>query len=102
MSDSHHLTVHCPCCDALLAVDGRTGSVISHREAKREPAGGKTLESLFAHLDEEKVRRESLFEQEVASMKDKDRLLEEKFQEAMRRAKEEDDGSPPIRPFDLD
>jgi hypothetical protein len=102
MSDSKHLTVQCPCCDALLVVDAATAAVISHREAERQPAGGKTLESLFAHHDEEKDRRESLFEREVASMKDKDRLLEEKFQEAMRRVEEEDDDSRPVRPFDLD
>ena len=102
MSDSKHLTVQCPCCDALLVVDAATAAVISHREAEGEPAGGKTLESLFAHLDEEKDRRESLFEREVASMKDKDRLLEEKFQDAMRRVEEDDDDSRPVRPFDLD
>ncbi len=35
-------------------------------------------------------------------MKDRDRLLEEKFEEAKKRADEADDGKPPPRPFDFD
>ncbi len=35
-------------------------------------------------------------------MKDRDRLLEEKFQEALKRAEEEPDDERPLRPIDLD
>jgi hypothetical protein len=38
----------------------------------------------------------------MAAMKDRDRLLEEKFKQALERAKEEPDDVPPPRPFDLD
>ncbi len=39
---------------------------------------------------------------EMAALKDRDRLLEEKFEEALKRAEEEPDDAPPPRPFDLD
>ena len=35
-------------------------------------------------------------------MKDRSRLLDEKFEEALRRAEEEPADVPPPRPFDLD
>ena len=43
-----------------------------------------------------------MFEREVAAHKDRDRLLKEKFDEAMKRAEDADDGTPPPRPFDFD
>ena len=45
---------------------------------------------------------EETFEREVAAMKDRDRLLEEKFREALKRAEEEPEDVPPPRPWDLD
>jgi hypothetical protein len=41
-------------------------------------------------LDHQKQRRESLFEQEMSSQKDRERLLEEKFKEALKRADKDD------------
>ena len=43
-----------------------------------------------------------VFEREMSAMKDRDRLLEEKFREAVRRAEESPDEGRPKRPFDLD
>ncbi|MCB1037875.1 MAG: hypothetical protein KDD47_28835, partial [Acidobacteria bacterium] len=62
----------------------------------------KDFDSLLAGIDDDKARAEQKFEREVAAMKDRDRLLEEKFKEALRRAEEEPDDVPPRRPFDLD
>lgn len=92
----------CPDCKADLVIDAATGEILAHRAAKRAPAGGKDLDSLFADLDQEKARAEDVFERERAALKDHDRLLEEKFDEALRRAEEEPDDEPPVRPWDLD
>lgn len=92
----------CPCCSAELTVDAETGHVLMQRKAKSPPAGGKDFESLLAGLDADKNRAEEVFEREKRAMKDRDRLLEEKFREALKRAEEEGDESPPPRPFDLD
>lgn len=102
MSETRKLTVKCPDCDSDLVVDASTGAVLSHRKARQPIAGGKDFDSLLKGLDEEKHRAEDIFQREVAAMKDRDRLLEEKFREAMRRAEEEPDEGPPRRPFDLD
>lgn len=96
------LTVRCPDCSSELVIDTATGQVLSHRKAKQPIAGGKDFDSLLKGLDEEKSRAEDIFQREVAAMKDRDRILEEKFREAMRRAEEDPDEGPPPRPFDLD
>jgi hypothetical protein len=96
------LQVRCPDCEADLVVDAETGEVISHRPAKRPPAGGKDFDSLLDGLSEDRARAEAIFEREKEAMKHRQRLLDEKFEEAMRRVEEEDDDSPPPRPFDLD
>lgn len=102
MDDTGKLTLRCPECGSDLVVDAATGAVLSHRKPKQPPAGGKDFDSLLKGLDEEKSRAEDVFQREVAAMKDRDRLLEEKFREAMRRAEEEPDEGPPRRPFDFD
>ena len=64
-------------------MDAATGEVLSHREKERKPAGGKTLDGLFEEMERGRSEAEETFEREVAAMKDRDRLLEEKFREAM-------------------
>jgi hypothetical protein len=102
VSETRKLTVRCPDCSSDLVIDAETGEVLSHRKAKQPLAGGKDFDALLKGLDEDKSRAEDVFQREVAAMKDRDRLLEEKFREAMRRAEEEPDEGPPRRPFDLD
>lgn len=101
MSNPQKLSVVCPDCGAEIVVDAATGTVLSHRAPKAPPAGGKDFDALLAGLDEGKARAEELFERERTAFADRDRLLEEKFKEAMKRAEEEPD-LPPKRPFDLD
>lgn len=96
------LHLRCPGCQAELVVDARTGHILHHRQAKRPAAGGKDFDALMKDLDRDKSHAEELFERERAALKDRDRLLEEKFKEAMERAREEDDETPPPRPFDFD
>ncbi len=85
-----------------MVVDKATGEVISHQSHKKPPAGGKDLAELLEGLDREKEQAEDLFQREVSAFKDRDRLLDEKFKEAMKRAEDADDGTPPPRPFDFD
>ena len=53
-------------------------------------------------MREQDSRKESLFRQSVEAEKNKADLLEKKFQEAIRKAKESPDTGKPIRDFDLD
>ncbi len=103
MADSsERLTLRCPDCDAHLVVDAATGEVLFHRKAKEPLAGGKDFDSLLNDLDQQKEQAEEIFSREVEAMKDRDRLLADKFDEAMKRAAEDPDDAPPPRPFDLD
>lgn len=102
MAETRKLTVRCPECQADLVLDAATGEVLSHRPPKRQPGGGRDFDALLKGLDDDRSKADEVFAREVAALKDRDRLLEEKFREAMKRAEEEPDTGPPRRPFDLD
>jgi hypothetical protein len=90
--------VLCPCCEATIVIDRLTGEVLLHK-AKEKRTGG-SLESMVAGLDAQKSEMEKKFEREIASQKDRSRILEEKFKEAMERAEKSD--KPVVNPMDLD
>lgn len=92
------LTVICPCCDSTLTIDGQTGAIISHVEKKKVLS---SFEDLKGELGKQKEVRDALFSQEMSSQKDRGRLLEEKFQEAMKRA-DVDKDKPFRNPLDMD
>ena len=102
MSDSRKLTLRCPDCNSHLVIDATTGEVLSHRPPKAPPAEGKDLTELLNDLEQQKEQAEDIFAREMDALKDRDRLLEDKFEEALKRAEEEPDDEPPLRPFDLD
>ena len=92
------LSVICPCCEATLTIDSQTGALLAHAEKKK--AHG-SFEDLAGEMSKQKELREQLFAQEMSSVKDRERLLEEKFQEAMKRA-DKDSDKPFLNPLDLD
>ena len=93
-------SVICPCCEANLTIDAQTGSLLAHEEKKK--AHG-SFEDLAGELTKQKELREQLFAQEMSSVRDRERLLEEKFQEALKRADTDEDKGKPFRnPLDLD
>ncbi len=102
MAETRKLNLRCPDCGSELTVDAETGEVLFHKKPKSLPAEGKDFDALLEGLKSERSRADEIFERERAALKDRDRLLEEKFREAMKRAEEEPDAGPPKRPFDLD
>lgn len=102
MAETRKLTLRCPDCSSELVVDAATGEILSHRKAKQPIAGGKDFDTLLKGLEDDKNKAEDIFQREVAALKDRDRIMEEKFREAMKRAEEDPDKGPPQRPFDLD
>lgn len=102
MSEPRNHTLRCPECNAHLVIDSVTGEILAHRAVEKPLAGGKDFDTLLEDLDRDKAEAEEVFEREVAAMKDRDRLLEEKFEQAMKRAQEEPDDGPLTRPIDLD
>ena len=91
-------SIICPCCEAALVIDAQTGAIISHEEKKKVLG---SFEDLKGELSKQKELRDQLFSQEMSSMKDRERLLDEKFKEAMKRAEGEKD-VPYKNPLDLD
>ena len=91
----------CPCCQALLKVDPENEAVIAHTAAVA-PKTFVDFEDAARAMREQNIRKESVFRQAVEAQKNSADLLEKKFQEAVKRAKESPDTGKPIRDFDLD
>ena len=95
------IEVTCPCCSALLKIDTATAEVIAHTAAVK-PRMFNDMEEAARAMKEQDSRRESIFRQSVEAQKHASELLEKKFQEAIKKAKETPDTGKPIRDFDLD
>jgi len=93
--------VTCPCCSAVLKIDAATKAVIGHTAAVK-PKLFNDIEEAARAMKEQDNRRESIFRQSVEAQKHASDLLEKKFQEAVKKAKESPDTGKPIRDFDLD
>jgi hypothetical protein len=92
--------VACPDCGAMLRIDGATGLLISHTSAPRKRMF-EDLQGAAKAMREQDERKESIFRQSVDAERNKVDLLEKKFAEAMRKAKDAPEGKP-LREFDLD
>ena len=98
MADSS-FTVECPCCKAKLTLDPELRAVIAHVA----PPPSRSVDDLGAAFDKLRTRsaeREERFKEQLRAEGEKGKLLDRKFQEGLKKAK--DDPSPPKRPFDHD
>jgi hypothetical protein len=93
--------VVCPCCQAVLKIDPETRAVIAHTVPSKPPAI-EDLASEVAKLKNEGARREELFRKQFEAEKAHGRVLEKKFDELFKRAKENPDRTPPKRDIDFD
>jgi hypothetical protein len=94
------IEVACPDCGAMLKIDASTGAVVSHTPAPRKRTF-EDLETAAKAMREHDERKESIFRQSVDAERNKADLLEKKFAEALRKAKDAPEGKP-LRDFDLD
>ena len=92
--------VACPDCGAMLKIDSSSGVLISHTSAPRKKLF-EDLETAAKAMREHGERTESIFRQSVDAEKNKADLLEKRFAEAMRKAKDAPEGKP-MREIDLD
>lgn len=84
----------------MLKIDAGTGLVVSHTSAPRKRTF-EDLETAARAMREQDDRKESIFRQSVDAERNKADLLEKKFAEALRKAKDAPEGRP-LREFDLD
>jgi len=91
--------VACPCCQAKLTIDPELGAVIAHEP----PPAKRTVEDLGAAFDVLRTKaseREARFREQMQAEGQKGKLLDRKFQESLKKAKDSPD--PPKRPFDFE
>jgi hypothetical protein len=93
--------VACPDCGAMLRIDAETGVLVSHTSAPRKRMF-EDLESAAQAMRDQNERKESIFRQSVDAEKNKADLMEKKFAEALRKAKDAPNEGKPLREFDLD
>lgn len=92
--------VECPCCQAILKIDPETRTVIAHTVPEKPPA----IEDLAAEVAKLKgagAKREEMFQKSFEAEKMHGKVLEKKFEELFKRAKENPDEPPPKRDIDL-
>jgi len=93
--------VACPCCQSKLKIDPELEVVISHEEpVKAAPI--EDLAAAVAKLKGEAGRREEAFNKSFAAEKNQSQVLNRKFDELFKQAKENPDFGKKIRDFDLD
>lgn len=93
--------IRCPCCETMLKIDPETRAVISHKT----PEKPKPIEDLAAEVAKLKgaaSRRDEVFQRQFEAEKMHGKVLEKKFDELFKQAKENPDLPPPKRDFDLD
>jgi predicted amidophosphoribosyltransferase len=94
------IELECPCCGARLKIDASLGKVIWHGQPPKKTEV-PDIDHSKQLLEKEKARREAIFQKSAEDQKSKAQLLEKKFEEAIKRSKDE----PIVRPsreFDLD
>lgn len=93
-----NIEILCPCCESTIVIDRVTGDVLLHKVKQTRATG--SLESMVSGLEAQKHEAARRFQQQLDSQKDRGRILDERFKEALQRADKSD--KPPINPFDLD
>ena len=89
----------CPSCQAKLTVDPALG-VVLHHELPPKAASVTDLKAAAEELKGEASRREARFKESMEAEREKAKLLERKFKELLKKAKDEPI-SKPTRDIDL-
>ncbi|MBI1992911.1 MAG: hypothetical protein HYS67_00540 [Deltaproteobacteria bacterium] len=92
------IQVACPCCGAMLTVDPSLPAVLDHK-LPQKPQVAATMEDVPKLVKEEASRRDEKYQQLAEAEKGK--VLDRKFQELLKKAKEEPI-TKPLKDIDLD
>jgi len=94
------IQVTCPCCDATLTIDPTLAAVLDHK-IPAKPQMAVQMKDAVKLVQEEASRRDEKYQKIVEAEKNRSKLLEAKFQELFKKAKEEP-VSKPLKDIDLD
>jgi len=98
--ESLTIQVACPCCGATLTVDPSLPAVLDHKLPAKPQVAAK-MEDVPKIVKEEASRRDEKYQQLVEAEKNKGKVLDRKFQELLKKAKEEP-LKKPLKDIDLD
>lgn len=93
--------LECPCCGATLKVNAPLKTVISFRE-KPKPKTIEDIQQGLSLIKEAERRREEAFQKSFEQMKTSKDVLAAKFDELLKKAREEDPTKPPPKPPGLE
>jgi hypothetical protein len=91
--------VSCPGCHGRLTIDSTLEAVVAH-EAPPRPRSGLGLDEALSSLGGQAARREQLFKEQIKAEQSKGKVLDRKFQEGLKKAK--DLPGKPLNPMELD
>jgi hypothetical protein len=94
------ILITCPCCEATLTIDPTLGAVLDHK-LPAKPQMAVHLKDAVKLVKEEASRRDEKYQKIAEAEKNKSKVLEAKFQELFKKAKEEPI-SKPLKDIDLD
>jgi hypothetical protein len=94
------IQITCPCCEATLTIDPELAVVLDHKAPVR-PQISVDLKDAAQMVKDEAARRDEKYKQLAEAEKNKSKVLEAKFQELFKKAKEEPI-TKPLKDIDLD
>ena len=96
------LKLTCPCCDTILIVDRRKGTILEQRKPILKESTGDRYEDAFKKVRESKTVAEARFETARREEQTRKERIESLFNEGLKRVKESGDTSKPMREIDLE
>ena len=82
----------------MIVVDRLNGEILLHKA--KESKSGLSLESMVSNLETQKSEAAKRFDKQMESQKDRARILEERFKEALKKAESTDEKY--VNPMDMD
>ena len=101
MAKPSNFSVTCPCCQAELNIDPSVRAVITY-VAHEKPRELSDIEMAMERFKGEAGKREDAFQKSVEAEKNKISILDRKFEELLKQAKQTPDLPPPKRDIDFD
>ena len=91
------IRVQCTCCEAVLTVDKASGEVVFTEKPKNK--NKVSFEDALQKVKQDQDTAEDRFKEAFLKEKDRMKVIDQKFEEAMKR---KDELEMPIKPIDLD
>lgn len=87
----------------MIEVDAEDGKVLKKwAPSERAKSGEDKMKSALQKLEEEKKKREGLFDKTKLGLDEKKKRMDDAFRQGVEKIKKEGLGEKPITPFDLD